>query len=65
MSRVVPTDRLAVEAVEIARQVAEAPQRTLETTKRYLTGNQGFGFEDSFRIEHDDVFDNFLGGAIG
>ena len=65
VSRVVPTDRLAVEAVEIARQVAEAPQRTLETTKRYLTGNQGFGFEDSFRIEHDDVFDNFLGGAIG
>jgi len=65
VSRVVPTDRLAVEAVEIARQVAEAPQRTLETTKRYLTGNQGFGFEDSFRIEHDDVFDNFLDGAIG
>jgi hypothetical protein len=30
----------------------------------YLTGNQGLGFEDSFRIEHDDVFDNFLGGGI-
>jgi enoyl-CoA hydratase/carnithine racemase len=65
VSRVIPSDRLLAEAMELARQVAEAPQRTLETTKRYLSGNQGFGFEDSFRVEHDDVFDNFLGGAVG
>lgn len=48
------------EARTVALQIAEAPQRTLQATKRYLTGNQGLGFEDSFRIEHDDVFDNFL-----
>jgi enoyl-CoA hydratase/carnithine racemase len=65
VSRVVPSDRLLDEAKQVARQVAEAPQRTLEATKRYLSGNQGLGFEESFRIEHDDVFDNFLGGAIG
>ena len=60
VSRVVEPDALMDEAVGVARQIAEAPQRCLETTKRYLTGNQGLGFEESFRIEHDDVFDEFL-----
>jgi enoyl-CoA hydratase/carnithine racemase len=64
VSRVVEPDRLLDEAAVVARQVAEAPQRTLQATKRYLSGNQGFGFEDSFRIEHDDVFDNFLSDGI-
>jgi enoyl-CoA hydratase len=64
VSRVVEIDRLLDEAVAVARLIAEAPQRTLQVTKRYLTSNQGFGFEDSFRIEHDDVFDNFLPGAM-
>jgi hypothetical protein len=35
----------------------------LQTTKRYLSGNQGLGFEESFRIEHDDVFDRLLTGG--
>ena len=52
-------------AAVIAREITKAPQRTLEATKRYLIGNQGFGFEDSFRVEHDDVFDNFLPRGIG
>ena len=65
VSRVVPGDELMDEALAVARQIAEAPQPTLEATKRYLTGNQGFGFEDSFRIEHDDVFDRMLTGALG
>jgi hypothetical protein len=25
-----------------------------------MTGNGGLGFEDSLRIEHDDVFDRLL-----
>jgi 3-hydroxypropionyl-coenzyme A dehydratase len=62
VGRVVEPDALLEEATTVARQVAEAPQQTLETTKRYLTGNAGFGFEDSFRIEHDDVFDTLLRG---
>ena len=40
------------------------PERTLRAAKRYMTGNAGFGFEDSFRIEHDDVFDDFLTGGL-
>jgi enoyl-CoA hydratase len=64
VSRVVPADRLVDEALAVARQIAEAPQRTLEATKRYVSGNQGLGFEESFRIEHDDVFDKLLSGGV-
>ena len=63
VSRVVEPHGLAGEAETVARQIAEAPQRTLEMTKRYLSGNQGHGFEDSFRTEHDDVFDVLLSGS--
>jgi hypothetical protein len=27
--------------------------------------DDGFGFDDSFRIEHDDVFDRLLTGPVG
>jgi enoyl-CoA hydratase len=64
VSRVVEPDALMDEALSVARQIAEAPQACLETTKRYMTGNWGLGFEDSFRMEHDDVFDRFLAGAL-
>lgn len=60
VSRVVGSEALREEAVVMARQIAEAPPAALETTKRYMTGNWGLGFEDSFRIEHDDVFDRLL-----
>lgn len=62
VSRVVAADALRDEALTVARRIAEAPQRALEITKRYMTGNGGFGFEDSFRVEHDDVFDELLTG---
>jgi enoyl-CoA hydratase len=65
VSRVVAPDELRGEVLAVAAQVAEAPQVALETTKRYMTGNAGFGFEDSFRIEHDDVFDRLLTGGTG
>ena len=64
VSRVVAPERLTDEALGVARQIAEAPQQTLQATKRYLTGNAGARFEDAFRIEHDDVFDTFLTGSI-
>ena len=60
VSRVVAQQALGEEVLAVARQIAEAPQLTLEITKRYLSGNQGLGFEESFRIEHDDVFDQLL-----
>jgi len=65
VSRVVAPDVLLDEARGVARQIAEAPDVALATLKRYMTGNTGFGFEDSFRIEHDDVFDRLLTGATG
>ena len=49
----------------MASTIAEAPQRCLEVTKRYMFGNSGLGFEDSFRVEHDDAFDAFLTGETG
>jgi enoyl-CoA hydratase/carnithine racemase len=63
VSRVVEPAALIEEALATARGIAEAPQRCLEATKRYMTGNAGFGFHDSFRVEHDDAFDSFLVGA--
>ena len=62
VSRVVAPAALGDEARAVARQIAEAPQGALEVTKRYLNGNQGCGFEESFRVEHDDVFDRLLTG---
>ena len=52
--------------LDVALSIAEAPQATLELTKRYLSTNQGLDFEQSFRVEHDEVFDRVLrelGGA--
>lgn len=56
VSRVVEPGRALDEALTVAREIAEVPESCLVTTKRYLTGNAGNGFEDSFRAEHDDVF---------
>jgi enoyl-CoA hydratase len=64
VSRVVGAGELLDEARAMAKGIAEAPERTLRAAKRYMTGNTGFGFEDSFRIEHDDVFDDFLTGGL-
>lgn len=62
VSRVVEPERLLDAAFEVAGTIAEAPQRCLEVTKRYLFGNAGSGFDDSFRVEHDDPFDALLTG---
>jgi hypothetical protein len=62
---VVAADELHGEAAETARSIAEAPDRTLRATKRYLTSSPGKGFEDSFAVEHDQVFDDFLLGGLG
>ena len=64
VSRVVGHDELLTEAAATARGIAEAPERTLRATKAYLTGSPGKGFEQSFEVEHDDVFDDFLLGGL-
>ena len=65
VSRVVEPDQLAAEALACARTILEAPQATLERTKSYMVGNAGATFEQAFAIEHDQVFDDFLAGAVG
>jgi enoyl-CoA hydratase len=64
VSRVVAPADLLAEATATARWIAEAPERTLRATKAYLTGSPGRGFDESFEVEHDDVFDDFLLGGL-
>jgi len=56
VTEVVPGEQLVARALEIAAEIARMPANAVATTKRYLSGNAGAGFEDSFRVEHDDVF---------
>ena len=65
VSRVVEPDALIADALDLGRKIAEAPAAALQQAKRYMFGNPGFGFDDSFRVEHDDVFDRLLTGDAG
>ena len=47
-------------ATGIGRTILESPTETLRFTKMYITGNAGKGFEESFRIEHDEAFRKIL-----
>jgi len=53
------------DALALARTIIEAPQATLEFTKRYLISSPSATFEEAFAVEHDAVFDEFLGGPVG
>ncbi|HPS88045.1 MAG TPA: enoyl-CoA hydratase/isomerase family protein [Spirochaetota bacterium] len=43
-------------AVQIAKSILEAPMSTLITAKNYMNNNANLGFEESFVIEHDNLF---------
>lgn len=60
LSEVAETDRLMERAIGIGATILEAPPEALRFTKAYLTGNPGRGFEESFRIEHDEAFRKVL-----
>lgn len=55
-SEVVEEQCLLARAIEIGKEIVEAPGGTIRFTKGYLTGNAGRGFEESFSIEHDLAF---------
>ena len=57
VSEVLPTDDLLPRALEFARMIVEAPAEILRFTKEYMNANLGADFEESFRLEHDEVFD--------
>jgi enoyl-CoA hydratase/carnithine racemase len=60
VSEIVGKDELLEQAVRIGTIIKEAPLEALQYTKRYLIGNVGHGFEESFQVEHDRAFQEFL-----
>lgn len=60
VSEVTAPEKLLERAVETAKSILEAPSETLQITKRYLTGNAGLDFKESFKIEHDQVFKQMM-----
>ena len=60
VSEIVEEDKLLERAVEIGTSILEAPLKSLQFVKRYFTGNAGKGFEDSFRVEHDQAFNEII-----
>ncbi len=60
VSEVVEGARLMDRAGEIAAAIMEAPRETLLFAKAYMLDSPGRGFEESFRIEHDEAFRRIL-----
>ena len=56
VSEIAPGGGLMEAAVKTAKTICEAPAATLATVKKYVTGNAGKGFEESFVEEHDIPF---------
>ena len=60
VNEVIDADRLLNRAVEIGLQMLEAPPDALRTTKKFFLDHADLGFEESFSIEHDKAFQEFL-----
>ncbi len=60
VSEVVENDEVVNRAVQIGNSTLEAPIETLKITKKYIIGNTGKDFEDSFCIEHDKAFEKMI-----
>ena len=60
ISEVTGREDLMERAISIAVTILEAPLATLQMTKRYMAGDEGLGFEESFTAEHDVPFENFV-----
>lgn len=60
VGEVVEPDLLMDRAIAVSREILEAPDETLRFTKAYMACNAGRGFEESFRVEHDEAFQKIL-----
>jgi len=60
VSEIVDSGGLLERAVQLGMKIMEAPLEALQFTKEYLVGNAGRGFEESFCVEHDKAFQEFL-----
>jgi enoyl-CoA hydratase/carnithine racemase len=60
VNEIVEREKLVERAIEIGLKMLEAPDSALQTTKRFFTAHAALGFEESFSIEHDKAFQEFL-----
>jgi len=60
VNEIVAGEKLLERAIEIGLKMLEAPDSALQTTKRFFTAHADLGFEESFSIEHDKAFQEFL-----
>lgn len=60
VSEVVEQANIVERAVRLASNILEAPLPALLFTKKFITGNAGRGFEESFQEEHDRAFREIL-----
>lgn len=60
IGRIAAPDRLLEEALHLAAEILEAPRATLRFLKQCLSSAGNRGFEESFRIEHDEAFRGIL-----
>ena len=60
VSEVVEAEKLLERAVRIAAEMLETPVEALRLTKQLMISCSGLGFEESFCLEHDKVFQEYL-----
>jgi enoyl-CoA hydratase len=60
VSEIADMNGMLKRATQIGTVILEAPQAAIQFTKKFLIENSGKGFEESFRIEHDGSFKEFL-----
>jgi enoyl-CoA hydratase/carnithine racemase len=60
VSEVVDGDKLMENACRLALTILEAPMHALRFIKTYMLDHANRGFEESFCIEHDRAFQEFL-----
>jgi len=64
VSKVESDGLLQERTLQLGAAILEAPAGTLRFAKRFFTGNAGSGFEESFRVEHDQAFQEVLFPAL-
>ena len=60
VSEVVRNGDLLERAMKLAGEILQAPLEALRFVKGYLKDNANRGFEESFSVEHDKAFQEFL-----
>jgi enoyl-CoA hydratase/carnithine racemase len=59
-NEVVTGDKLMARALQIGAEILLAPPEAVQFIKQYALDHGGRGFEESFTVEHDKAFQEFL-----